>query len=85
MQQIIPIIVTTMEALEAASAEGWPVIYVDEGLYRVQASRIRERMARHHYALFWKRGRKGVFFLLTQGERRFDHDRHVIHDPAGIL
>lgn len=85
MERILPIMVSTWEALEAAAPEQWPVVYVDEGLYRTRGQDIRSLMGAHHYALFWKRGRHGVFFLLTQGKNRFDHSRHQIHDPAGIL
>lgn len=85
MEQILPIIVSTWEALEAVAPQGCPVIYVEEGLYRVQSARIGALMAANHYALFIRRGRKGVFFLLTRGENRFVHSRHQIRDPAGIL
>lgn len=85
MEQILPVIASTWEALEATAPMGLPVIYIDEGFYRADAARIGALMAAHHYALFIRRGRKGVFFLLTQGENRFDHSRHQIRDSAGIL
>lgn len=85
MENIIPIIATTRESLEAAAAEGCPLIYVDMALYRTRAAEIRELMAQNHYVLSRKQGRKGVFFLLTAGKNRFDHSRHRIHDPLGIL
>lgn len=85
MEQILPIIVSTWEALEAVVPQNCPVIYVEEGLYREQGVRIRGLMAEYHYALFFRRGQRGVFFLLTQGENRFDHSCHQIRDPFGIL
>lgn len=85
MENIIPIIATTWKALESAAEKGCPVVYVDIELYRIRAAAIRELMAQNHYVLSWKRGKKGVFFLLTAGEHRFDHSRHRIHDPFDIL
>lgn len=85
MEQVLPIIVSTWEALEAAAPQNCPVIYVEEELYRARSARIGTLMADHHYALSIQRGKKGVFFLLTAGENRFDHSRHRIHDPQAIL
>lgn len=85
MQKIIPIIVSTWAALEAAAAEGCPVIYVEDRLYRAKAAGIRELMGSYGYVLSWKRGRQGVFFLLALGEKRFDHSRQEIYDPMDIL
>lgn len=85
MENIIPIITTTWEALEAAAAEGCPVVYVDIGLYRARAAEVRALMGQNRYVLSRSRGNKGVFFLLTSGKNRFDHSRHRIHDPFGIL
>lgn len=85
MQKILPIIVTTWEAMVGAASEQCPVIYVDEGFYRSRTAEIRAEMARHSYVLSWKKGKQGVFFLLTTGENRFDHARQEIYDPLGIL
>lgn len=85
MEQVLPIIVSTWEALEGVASQNCPVIYVEEGLYRAQSARIGALMADHHYVLSIRRGKKGVFFLLTAGENRFDHSRHQIRDPSAIL
>jgi len=83
MQKIIPIIAGTWEALIAAAAEHCPVIYVEEALYRAQAAAIRQELS--GYVISWKKGKKGVFFLLAAGENRFDHTRHEIYDPYSLL
>lgn len=85
MQRILPIMVSTWEAMTGAASAQCPVIYVDEGFYRTRAAEIRAEMARHSYVLSWKKGKQGVFFLLTAGENRFDHSRQEIYDPFDIL
>lgn len=84
-KRILPVQVSTWEALSDAAAEGWTVVHVDFALYRGDPGRIRELMARNGYILSARPGKRGVFFLLQTGERRFQHDCHEIHDPANIL
>lgn len=84
-KQILPIQVSTWEALTAAAAEGCTVVHVDQQLYMQEPGKIRERMGSHGYILSAKPGKRGVFFLLHTGPRRFQHDCHEIHDPANIL
>lgn len=62
MQKILPIIVTTREALASAAAEQCPVIYVDEGFYRACPSVIGEELSARGYLLSWKKGKRVSFF-----------------------
>lgn len=84
-KQILPVQVSTWDALTAVAAEGWTVVHVDLALYRSDPGPIRNVMGRNGYVLSAKPGKSGVFFLLQTGPRRFQHDCHEIHDPANIL
>lgn len=84
-KQILPVQVSTWDALSSAAAAGWTVVHVDHALYRDDPGKIRDIMGSNGYVLSAKPGKRGVFFLLQTGSRRFQHDCHEIRDPDHIL
>ena len=84
-KRILAIQVSTWEALENTAVEHAPVIHVDHTLYAQNPARAWETLGRQGYVLSARKGRSGVFFLLSTGENRFCHDTHEIEDPLGIL
>lgn len=84
-KKILPVIVTTVEALRAVADRDVPVIYVENVLYSGQAGAIRSLLADRGYVLSATRGRRGVFFLQSSGEHAFRHELHEISDPMNIL
>lgn len=84
-KEIMPIMVSTMDALRLAAGEGWPVIHVHRSLYDQAPAQIRRLLAEQGYILSARPGKQGVFFLLYMGEDRFRHQLHEIRDPQDIL
>ena len=84
-KKILPMIVSTMEALECIAGQDVPVIYVENPLYTSQPFKIRHLLGQQGYLLSSNPGRRGVFFLRTSGEHAFRHEFHEISDPMHIL
>ena len=84
-KKILPLIVSTMEALEGIAGQDVPVIYVENPLYTAQPFKIRQLLGERGYRLRDDPGIRGVFFLRTGGEHAFRKDLHEIHDPLHIL
>ena len=85
MKHVLPVITGTREALINSATDGVPVIYVENTLYQENADVITEKLSRFGYIPAEQQGKRGVFFLLTHGEYRFDPEHHEIHDPLNIL
>lgn len=84
-KKILPMIVTTMEALTFTAAQDVPVIYVEDILYDAHPGLIRQLLGDRGYVLSVSRGKKGVFFLSCAGPHPFRHEEHEISDPMHIL
>lgn len=83
-KKVLPVIVSTREALETALPEGPHVIYVDRTLYSRDSAWVRAKAQIYGYTP-GAEGVRGTFFLRTGGDDPFDPERHEIHDPQGIL
>lgn len=84
-EKVLPIMVSSPDAMQHAAEEQWTVIYVDRAFYNRRPDQVHRIMAAHNYVLSIQAGAKGVFFLLQAGPRKFCHHIHEIHDPCGIL
>lgn len=84
-KKILPMIVTTMEALRAIADQDVPVIYVEDSLYGTLPGQIRQFLEDRGYVLSVNRGRKGVFFLNRAGKHPFLPELQEISDPKHIL
>ena len=84
-KKILPMIVTTMEALSITADQDVPVIYVEDSLYHIHPGQIRQFLGDRGYVLSINRGRKGVFFLKYSGANPFLQDTQEISDPLHIL
>lgn len=79
-RNILPIMATTLQALQGCVEDRVSVIYVDEGLYQAQTEKIRDLMEKQGYLpadIPLKRGR-----LFTAG---IDWSVTQICDPLDIL
>ena len=85
MKTILPVMVNTWEALMASAKDGVTVIHVDNSLYWGNPALTEQKLAEFSYVPRKQHGKRGVFFLLTQGPYRFDPKHHKIHDPLNIL
>ena len=81
----LPLIITTMEALENAIAIMWGVIYIDKGLYQEETAQILEILRRNGYIPAQRRGKSGEFFLRKEEPNAFHPEVDEIHDPWDIL
>jgi len=84
-KKILPMIVTTMEALVITAGQDVPVIYVEDLLYDAHPGQIRQLLGDRGYVLSVNRGRNGVFFLNCAGPKAFRHEEQEISDPMHIL
>lgn len=83
-KKIVPVIITTVAALEKALAEEFTLLYVDAQLYgghRRQCDALLEQFG----CRCVKQGHKGVFFQRYVGEKEEDIGEGDIYDPLGIL
>lgn len=85
MKNVLPVMVNTWEAMIKCASENISVIYVMNSLYKSDPDKITQRLAEYFYEPAKQPARRGVFFQLTQGEYRFDPDRHVIYDPLNTF
>ncbi len=80
----MPIMITTLDALENALAEKYPLLYLDELLYRRQRSVCDARLQQSSYYLI-KGGSSGRFFQHKPAGTEPDIPCERIFDPLHIL
>lgn len=77
---LLTVEISTQEALEEVLTEEIAVLYITAKLYLGLHSTIGQLMAAHGYARY-QICRRGVLFVKTQGNCKFDPRRHRIALP----
>lgn len=79
-KEVIPVIVSTVEALENALAEQCPVICVEKTLYNERQQKLLQRLKAHGYAAGSKIARTVVLF-----QKVSDKEKFVLRDTWKVL
>lgn len=83
--KIIPVIVSTHEALSNAVASRWPLIYAENSLCLPSPDRTERTMNENGYLRYNRVGKKGVFYFNASLLTVKKLEAQGIHDPQGIL
>ena len=81
---IVPVIISTMAALDIALSGDFVLLYPEGMLYDKNRRACDEKLQRFD-CRFIQRGRSGVFFQRKQGENEEDIRPEDIYDPLRIL
>ncbi len=82
--QAVPIIITTIGALEVALREEFPLLYLDELLYLRHSSRCLDLLTQYGCRLVLA-GKKGMFYQRKLTDSEPDIHPEDIYDPMHIL
>ena len=83
-EKVVPVIITTMEALDNALSGDFPLLYLDAFLYDANRRACDGKLERYA-CRFVQRGRAGTFFQRKQSEAEADIFPEQIYDPLCIL
>lgn len=83
--KIMPVIVTTLEALYGSIDDGAGNIYIDGILFSQVRKEAEEILKNGGYTSAVQPGKHGVFFIRCQESNGLEPDIHEIYDPLGIL
>lgn len=83
-EKILPLMVTTKEALDEVIKEKYYVLYISDTLCYQLQPQVFDNLYAMGYVLI-EQGKNGFFFSQTTGKYIFDPNLHEIHDPYHIL
>ena len=83
-EKILPLMVTTKQALDEVINEKYYVLHIADTLYCQLQPQVFDNLYAMGYILI-DQGKHGLFFAQTTGKYIFDPNLHEIHDPYHIL